>query len=159
MSHVLGEEPPLERCLFEPEGTCAHSKKDLLLYRDDHRICLLNRFPYANGHLLVAPARHLGCITELERDELTALMDLVQTGAAILRECLNPDGLNIGLNIGSVAGAGIDDHLHFHIVPRWEDDHNFMTVLADIRAIPEHIERTYDKLLPLFSDLIQPPQR
>lgn len=159
MSHVLGDEPQPDRCLFEPEGSEPYSKKDLLLYRDRGRLCLLNRFPYANGHLLVAPARHVGCITDLDPVELHSLMDLVQISAAIVKDTLNPDGLNIGLNIGRVAGAGIEDHIHFHIVPRWQDDHNFMTVIGDIRAIPEHIERTYDKLVPLFIAHMQPLQQ
>lgn len=155
MSHVLGEAVQPDRCLFEPQGEASHCKKDLLLYRDSQRLCLLNRFPYANGHLLIAPARHVGCITDLEPAELNSLMDLVRISAAIIKDELKPDGLNIGLNIGTVAGAGIDDHIHFHLVPRWRDDHNFMTVIADIRAIPEHIERTYDKLLPRFLKHVQ----
>jgi ATP adenylyltransferase len=152
MSHVLGNEVQPDRCLFEPEGDEPHSKKDLLLYRDRLCLCMLNRFPYANGHLLVAPARHVGCITDLDSSELHALMGLVQTAAAIIKDLLGPDGLNIGVNIGRVAGAGIDAHLHVHIVPRWRDDHNFITVIGEIRAIPEHIERTYEKLLPRFID-------
>jgi len=150
MTHVLGEEPRPQGCLFEPPGNAPHAKEHLLLYRDRFSLCLLNRFPYANGHLLVAPKRHVGCITDLEPDELHALSDLVQVSAGIIKDVLKPDGLNIGLNIGAVAGAGIDDHIHYHIVPRWHGDHNFMTVIADIRAIPEHIERTYDKLLARF---------
>ena len=156
MSHVCGDKPQPDRCLFEPEGEKTHGKKDLLLYRDSMRLCLLNRFPYANGHLLVAPARHVGCITDLEPAELHSLMDLVQISTVIVKDVLKPDGLNIGLNVGRVAGAGIDDHIHFHLVPRWRDDHNFMTVIADIRAIPEHIEQTYDKLLPRFMEHLKP---
>ena len=79
--------------------------------------------------------------------------DLVQKAIEILKEELNPDGFNVGLNLGQVAGAGIDDHIHYHIVPRWQDDHNFMTVLAEVRTIPEHIEKTYDRLLPRFQHL------
>lgn len=159
MTHVLGDEPQPDHCLFEPEGDEPNCKKDLLLYRDSRCLCLLNRFPYANGHLLVAPSRHVGCITDLDPGELYPLMDLVQTSAAIVKNTLKPDGLNIGLNIGRVAGAGIDDHIHFHIIPRWQDDHNFMTVIGDIRAIPEHIDRTYDKLLPRFLEQTQPSQK
>lgn len=159
MTHVIGDEPQPDRCLFEPKGNEPYRKNDLLLYRDRRRLCLLNRFPYANGHLLVAPVRHVGCITDLDPDELHSLMDLVQLSAALVKEVLTPDGLNIGLNIGKTAGAGIDDHIHFHIVPRWQDDHNFMAVISEIRAIPEHIEQTYDKLLPRFIERVQPPQQ
>ncbi len=157
MEHVLGNEPRPTRCLFEPEGDLAHCRDSLLLFRDDSRLCLLNRFPYANGHLLVAPARHVACITELDSSEMHGVNDLVQKAAAILKEELRPDGFNIGLNVGRVAGAGIDDHIHYHIVPRWQDDHNFMTVLAEVRTIPEHIKKTYDRLLPRFKELCRSP--
>lgn len=150
---MLGTAPHPSHCLFEPEGDQPHSRKLLVLYRDSGRLCLLNRFPYANGHLLVAPVRHAACVTDLEPKELHEVNDLVQQATQILREELAPDGFNIGLNLGRVAGAGIDDHLHYHIVPRWQDDHNFMTVLAEIRTIPEHLEITYDRLLPHFQRL------
>ncbi len=150
---MLGTAPHPSHCLFEPEGDQPHSRKLLVLYRDSGRLCLLNRFPYANGHLLVAPVRHAACVTDLEPQELHEVNDLVQQATQILREELAPDGFNIGLNLGRVAGAGIDDHLHYHIVPRWQDDHNFMTVLAEIRTIPEHLEITYDRLLPHFQRL------
>lgn len=150
MEHVLGTASVSEHCLFEPPGTKPYSETHLLLYRDKNSLCLLNRFPYANGHLLVAPVRHVGCITELQASELQALTSLVQTATTVLKRVLQPDGFNIGLNLGSVAGAGIDDHLHVHIVPRWNDDHNFMTVLAEVRTIPEHIQTTFGTLLPEF---------
>ena len=153
MEHVLGTAPHPSHCLFEPEGDQPHSRKLLVLYRDSGRLCLLNRFPYTNGHLLVAPVRHAACVTDLEPKELHEVNDLVQQATQILREEFAPDGFNIGLNLGRVAGAGIDDHLHYHIVPRWQEDHNFMTVLAEIRTIPEHLETTYDRLLPHFQRL------
>ena len=159
MEHVRGTAPEPPRCLFEPEGDQSHSRESLLLYRDNERLCLLNRYPYANGHLLVAPMRHVACITELNPDELTSLNSLVQSATGILKDELEPDGFNIGLNLGRVAGAGIDDHIHYHIVPRWQDDHNYMTVLAEIRTIPEHIETTYDRLLPHFQRLYRTNQR
>ncbi len=150
MEHVRGTAPPLQGCLFEPEGDQPHAREVLLLYRDSGRLCLLNRYPYANGHLLVAPARHVACLTELKSAELREVNELVQKATQILKDELQPDGFNIGLNVGRGAGAGIDDHLHFHIVPRWQDDHNYMTVVAEIRAIPEHIAHTYERLLPHF---------
>ena len=113
---------------------------------------LLNRFPYANGHLLVAPSRHVGDISDLEQEEGAALFALLQDTVEILRKHFRPDGFNVGLNLGPVAGAGQPEHLHFHIVPRWEGDHNFMTVLAEVRTIPEHIENTFDLLLPDFQE-------
>jgi len=158
MEHVLGQAPALERCLFEPPGSEPHAAEQLLLYRDSTVLCLLNRYPYANGHLLVAPIRHVDCITELESGEMQELMALVQQATAIIKRLLKPDGCNIGLNIGSVAGAGIDDHLHVHIVPRWQDDHNFIAVLAEIKAIPQHITTTFELLLPEFKALYRSRQ-
>lgn len=153
IDHVLGETKSPSGCLFEPPGSASHSKPHLLLYRDRHALCLMNRFPYSNGHLLVAPTKHVSCITDLTPAQTGPLMELVSRATTILRTHLNPDGFNIGLNIGSEAGAGISDHLHFHIVPRWRGDHNFITVLAEVRTIPEHIETTFDKLLPEFQSL------
>ncbi len=154
--HVLGLAPKEPHCIFEPPLTAetAHcSKKDLLLYRDALAVILLNRFPYANGHLLIAPRRHIADIIELKSEENSVIMELLQASSAILREHLNCDGLNIGCNLGETAGAGIASHLHFHIVPRWDGDHNFITVVGEIRTIPIHIERTFDMLLPDFQEL------
>jgi ATP adenylyltransferase len=153
MEHVLGHAPAISGCLFEPPGNNPHDKRSLLLFRDDLIVVLLNRFPYSNGHLLVAPRRHLSDLTESSREESHRLMEMLTVCCTILRRKLNPHGINIGLNLGEAAGAGIVDHFHFHLVPRWEDDHNFMIVCADIRTIPQHIEHTFDLLLPEFIKL------
>lgn len=150
MEHVLGKTPKTKGCIFEPPGTACHDKHSLLLYRDQWSVVLLNRFPYANGHLLVAPTRHLADLTELTPQEQGKLMQMVTQCCAAIRATLAPDGLNVGLNLGKSAGAGIADHLHFHIVPRWDGDHNFMTICAEVRTIPQHIETTFDNLLPHF---------
>lgn len=155
IEHVLGTAPKTNQCIFEPGGNCRADKGLLLLYRDDCSLVLLNRFPYANGHLLVAPARHVSCITELSMGENSALMETVKKSTSILKKHLSPDGFNIGCNLGAIAGAGIADHLHYHIVPRWAGDHNFITVISEIRTIPEHIDHTYDKLLPDFQALLE----
>ena len=137
-------------CFFCAAPELAHSAKDLILYRDRLLVVLINRFPYANGHLLVAPARHLADICELNAEESTALATMLPRCATILRRHLQPDGFNIGLNLGEVAGAGVASHLHWHIVPRWHGDHNYLNVLAEVRTIPEHIDNTFAKLLPDF---------
>ena len=155
MSYILGEEKAVHGCLFESGMGRSYDKEHLVLYRDNLVTVLLNRFPYANGHLLVAPVRHISDISDLDIEENAALMQMLQRGVTILRKHMKPDGLNVGLNLGEVAGAGIADHLHFHIVPRWDGDHNFMTVLADVRTIPEHIERTFDILLPDFQGFLK----
>lgn len=154
MEHVTGNAPQPAGCLFEPPGTASASSEHLLLYRDRTVVVLLNRFPYANGHLLVAPTRHVGELADLTPEENLALMAMLQHSWRILRKHLRPAGCNIGLNLGREAGAGIADHLHFHVVPRWAGDHNFMTVLADIRTIPQHLEETFAQLLPDFQKLL-----
>jgi ATP adenylyltransferase len=150
IEHVLGTAVKSTGCIFEPTGHSPADKAQLLLYRDDQVVVLLNRFPYSNGHILVAPIRHVACLTELSQQESTSVMIMIQKATTLLNKHLKPEGFNIGCNVGAIAGAGIADHLHFHIVPRWNGDHNFITVLADIRTIPEHIEATYDKLAPDF---------
>ena len=154
VEHVTGKAAKEDGCLFEPPVKESCSRKHLLLYRSSNCVVLLNRFPYANGHLLVAPVRHVEDITDLNDKENMALMNLLQQCCTILRKHMHPHGINVGLNLGRTAGAGIDDHLHFHVVPRWEGDHNFMTVTAEIRAIPQHIDDTYSMLLPDFQDLL-----
>jgi len=153
MEHVLGRHPRPAGCLFEPPGDGGHDPAALLLYRDRDTVVLLNRFPYANGHLLVAPRRHCADLTELAADEAAALMTMLQRCCAILRRQLRPDGLNLGLNLGEAAGAGLAEHLHFHLIPRWQGDHNFITPMAEVRAIPQHLEATFQQLLPEFETL------
>lgn len=150
MEHVTSTGPTYSGCLFEPPGDDLQNKELLLLYRDSLTVVLLNRFPYANGHLLVAPVKHVSCITQLSDSENNGLSAMVKKSADIIKRQFNPDGMNIGMNIGAPAGAGIADHLHVHIVPRWDGDHNFMTVLGEIRTIPQHIEKTWDILAPYF---------
>jgi len=153
IEHVLGKAAKAEHCIFEPPGDTHISREDLLLYRNEDGVVLLNRFPYANGHLLVAPSRHVDCLTGLTEKESSDLMLLLQQSTKIVKKHLSPDGFNIGCNLGKTAGAGIADHLHFHIVPRWDGDHNFITVISDIRTIPEHIECTFDNVAPDFTSL------
>lgn len=118
----------------------------LILYRDENTLALLNRFPYNNGHVLVAPLAHEGDLGDIERDVRTALMETVLKTEEALRRVMQPHGFNIGLNIGTEAGAGIPGHLHFHIVPRWRADTNCMPVIADVKVIPQALSETRDLL-------------
>ena len=154
MAYIEEGSPPGDGCIFEEGAGKEHEKKSLLLYRDALAVVLLNRFPYANGHLLIAPSRHVSDISDLQQNENTALFDMIRDSVKIVRKHKKPDGFNIGLNLGTVAGAGHPEHLHFHVVPRWEGDHNFMTVMAEVRTIPEHIENIFDQLLPDFQELL-----
>ena len=125
----------------------------LTLYKGNRTMVVMNKFPYINGHLLVAPTRHISTLDQLKRDEMGDLLATIDTSVAILKTVMQPDGFNVGLNLGKVAGAGVEEHLHFHIVPRWLGDVNALAVFADVRVIPEHIKATYNNLKPYFKKL------
>jgi ATP adenylyltransferase len=114
---------------------------------------VMNKFPYINGHLLVATTKHISTLNQLGKGEMGDLLETVEQSVGILKKVMSPDGFNIGLNLGKVAGAGVEEHLHFHIVPRWFGDTNALTVLADVRVIPEHLLATYNNLKPYFDKL------
>ena len=118
-----------------------------LVHRGATAFVIMNLYPYNNGHLLIVPNRHVAQLDLLSSEEHRELMDLIAFGVSLLRESLAPHGFNIGANLGRVAGAGIEDHLHFHIVPRWNGDTNFMPVLAETKMISEEMEVTYDRLI------------
>lgn len=132
-------------CIFCDKPRERNDRKNLILHRGSTCYIIMNRYPYNNGHLLVLPYRHLSEFESLNAEERSELMDLLSLSTRVLA-VFSPDGFNIGMNIGRVAGAGIEDHLHFHVVPRWEGDNNFMPVIGDVRVIPEYLEKTYDKL-------------
>jgi len=130
---------------------CQKSKENkdetnFILHRSQNNFIILNAFPYNPGHLMIAPYRHIANLQDLSDAELTDHFNLVKKSLALLKEMLNPDGFNIGLNIGKVAGAGIEEHFHTHIVPRWQGDVNFMPVLSNTRVISEELAATYKKL-------------
>jgi ATP adenylyltransferase len=147
MAYIGG--PPASGCIFCNALQTADWRGHLVLAREP-AIVMLNKFPYSNGHLLVAPHRHAADLGELPPDEFQSLMSALQRAATVLAGALHPEGVNVGMNVGTAAGAGVADHLHWHIVPRWVGDTNFMTVIADVRVIPEHLEAMYDRLKPLF---------
>ena len=126
---------------------------DLTLYAGNDTMVMMNKYPYINGHLLAAPVKHLSRLDQLDKREMGELLATVERSLGILKQVMNPDGFNVGLNLGKVAGAGVEEHLHFHIVPRWFGDTNALTVFADVRVIPEHLQTTYDNLKPHFNTL------
>jgi ATP adenylyltransferase len=121
-----------------------------ILYRGDKNFIIMNSYPYNPGHLMIAPYRHIANLEELTNEELHEHFEIVSRSIKALKQALNPGGFNIGMNIGKVAGAGIADHVHTHIVPRWQGDTNFMTVIADVRVLPEALAETYKKLKGKF---------
>jgi len=116
-------------------------------------IALLNRYPYNSGHLLILPRRHVADLSFLSTEEFRELFSLVSLGICAIKETYEPDGLNVGMNLGKAAGAGIAEHLHVHIVPRWSGDTNFMTSVYGTRVLPESLQETRERLLPAFADL------
>jgi ATP adenylyltransferase len=148
IEYILAEKP--EGCIFcNLEGTVWRDR--LVLHRTPLSFVMLNRYPYTNGHLMIAPLRHTADMDSLGEDEMLDLFRTVRLCRAVLRETASPQGFNIGINLGHAAGAGIDDHLHIHMVPRWNGDTNYMTVVGDLRVMPENLLATYDKLLPGFA--------
>jgi ATP adenylyltransferase len=137
-------------CIFCDLPAAGDDQANLILGRGELVFALLNRFPYNPGHLMVAPYRHVGDYAELTADELTELMALTQTGVRALRAASEPHGFNLGMNLGTVAGAGIADHAHMHLIPRWGGDTNFMPIVGQTRVLPELLAETWTKLRPHF---------
>jgi ATP adenylyltransferase len=148
MEYILGDEE--EGCIF---CKALLEQNNLTLYKGKVTMVIMNKFPYINGHLLVAPIRHLSSLDQLSKAEMGDLLQTVEQSIGILKKVMNPDGFNVGLNLGKVAGAGVEEHLHFHIVPRWFGDTNALTVFADVRVIPEHLLATYSNLKPCFDKI------
>ncbi len=144
-------------CVFCTKPAAPDLRAGLVLTRARHAVVMLNRFPYANGHLMVAPRRHTADLGALAAGEYAELMETMRRSAALLQHALQPDGVNIGINLGVAAGAGIADHLHWHVVPRWVGDVNFMPLIGEVRVIPEHLEAMYDRLRPAFAALDAEP--
>jgi ATP adenylyltransferase len=140
-------------CIFCIAATAEDPRETLTLHRDGRALVMLNRYPYTNGHLMVAPVAHESRLFESTEASLRSLIRLTAEAQRILSDVYNPDGFNVGMNFGTVAGAGVADHYHLHIVPRWGGDSNFMTVTARTRLIPEELEVTFDKLLPHFQQM------
>jgi ATP adenylyltransferase len=137
----------LERCIFcLAAGADDEDEKALVVHRGTHAFALLNKFPYASGHLMVAPYRHVADFGALRDEEALELHRLAEGGMAALAETFEPQGYNLGWNLGRIAGAGVVDHVHLHVVPRWAGDTNFMPVLADVKVLPEHLAVTRAKL-------------
>jgi ATP adenylyltransferase len=128
-------------------------QSELLIFSGRTAFVILNLYPYNPGHLMVVPKRHVGSLAETHPDELSELMELTRRAEIALGEEYRPQGLNVGLNLGRSAGAGVLDHLHFHVVPRWNGDTNFMSVIGESRVLPESLDRTAARLRPVFERL------
>jgi len=148
IEYIRMEKP--EGCILCDKPEQNDDVTNCILYRGGKNFVIMNSYPYNPGHLMVAPYCHVANLEELTNEELSEHFQIVSRSVSILRQVFNPAGFNIGINVGKVAGAGIDEHIHTHIVPRWQGDTNFMPVLADIRVVPEALAETYEKLRGKF---------
>ena len=148
IEYIQMEKP--EGCILCDKPKEKYDVANYILYRGDKNFIIMNSYPYNPGHLMIAPYRHVANLEELTDEERCEHFEMVSRSVKILREVFNPAGFNIGMNLGKIAGAGIDDHIHTHIVPRWQGDTNFMPVIADVRVIPEALASTYEKLKGRF---------
>ena len=150
MQYILG--PKTNGCILceKAREPGEDDTKNLILARGPFTYVLMNIYPYNSGHLMIAPYRHLESLEKLSSEERAEMMTWASDSERILREAFQAMGFNIGVNVGRVAGAGIDDHVHMHVVPRWNGDTNFMPVLGETKVIPEHLEETYARLVPYY---------
>jgi ATP adenylyltransferase len=140
-------------CIFCEKPKEPDRRSSLVLGQSAHSIVMLNKYPYNNGHLLIAPKTHVSEFSGLSAEAYADLGWVLKKSVEIISRVLRPVGLNLGMNLGRCAGAGVEDHLHWHIVPRWEGDTNFMPVVAEVRVMPQHLAETYDRLNAFFGDL------
>jgi ATP adenylyltransferase len=150
MDYILGPKP--DSCVFCLPQSDREDAERLVLHRGRSAYVIMNKFPYNSGHLMVAPFRHVSCLTDLTAAEARETMRLLRLAVAVIKKGFSPDGVNAGLNLGAAAGAGIAAHLHFQIVPRWNGDNSFMAVFSETHVVPELLRQTYERITPLFHD-------
>ena len=150
MAYIEGEKSA--GCIFCALPKEKDRRSNLILAQTAHSVVILNKFPYNSGHVLLAPKRHERELSALPQEEYQDLSEALRLSVDILRQAYRPGGLNLGMNLGRPAGAGVEDHLHWHVVPRWEGDANFMPVVGETRVISQHLLDSYDRLSPLFQN-------
>lgn len=157
MDFIKSQKPTANTCVFCDLPALNQDEESLILYRGQSAFVIMNKYPYNNGHLMAIPFRHTASYHDLTSEELLELSLLTQHCTNALIGAYSPDGFNIGMNLGSAGGAGIKEHLHFHIVPRWQGDTNFMPILAETKSMPQHLESSYLQILPYFRRLHEKP--
>jgi ATP adenylyltransferase len=151
MAYVTGERPEgCVLCQAREQGAAAY-----VLYAGKYNFAILNRYPYNNGHTMIVPNEHVSDFLQLSAEQVADMMDLAQGVSEALKTCMRADGLNLGMNLGRAAGAGIDDHLHLHVVPRWLGDTNFLTTLGETRVVPQALDACYGTLEPVVREIME----
>jgi len=140
---------PSDACIFCGKSSASQDEENLIVFRGERNFVLLNLFPYTSGHLMIAPYAHISTLGEAEEETLFEMMRLARRTEQNLRSAYQPQGMNLGMNLGECAGAGIAGHIHLHMLPRWTGDANFMTTIGETRVVPEDIQETYRKLRSL----------
>jgi len=153
LDYILSEK--CEGCIFCCKPDAKDDTKQLIVYRTKYSYVILNLYPYNNGHVMAVPYQHAADLSQLSKASLNDLFQVVQLTESVLKDVYNCEGINIGLNIGKAAGAGIDEHIHVHLVPRWQGDCNFMSVVGGKRVIPETFESAYKKLKTAFNKQVK----
>jgi len=153
MSYVVDSKP--DGCIFCTKAEQSKDRDNHILYRARYNFVILNAYPYNSGHLMVVPYKHVSCITELDIAALQEMFIVAQGCVQVMNEYLHAEGLNFGMNIGQAAGAGIEQHLHLHVVPRWNGDTNYMTSTADTRVVPQDLDETYAGLQPVLKEALE----
>jgi ATP adenylyltransferase len=148
IDYILSKKP--KGCIFCDKLIENNDKENLILFRGKHHFIILNAYPYNNGHMMIVPFKHISSLKGWTPEERQEMMELADLAVVILKKAMNPDGFNLGINMGQTAGAGIEDHIHLHVVPRWKGDTNFMPVLSDTRVVSEYLEASYNKLMEVL---------
>ena len=153
LDYVVAEKP--DNCVLCAKRDAEDDAANYVVYRGQHCFVLLNTFAYNSGHVMVVPYRHISSIADLSAEEIYELMQLAQVCSVALQEALAAEGINLGMNIGRPAGAGIDDHIHLHIVPRWSGDTNYITVTGNTRIVPQSLEDSAQQLRPVIREAVE----
>jgi len=153
MEYILDSKESGDECIFCDLPRQKNDEQNYIVFRSKLSFVMLNKFPYNNGHIMVIPYKHESDYTALDQDILADIQQLIQKSLIALKNCMEPHGYNVGLNLGRTAGAGIDAHLHYHIVPRWSGDTNFMPIISDTKVISESLEKSWQKLSREFEKL------
>jgi ATP adenylyltransferase len=158
MKYVTSTHKKRDSCVFcaKSNDDPAHDRENYIVHRGPTTFTLMNIYPYNTGHLMILPSQHVATLAEVSSDAQFEMITLTSYFTELLSQLMQPDGFNVGINIGRAAGAGIDSHLHIHLVPRWSGDSNFMPVVGETRVLPEELVDTYDKIMALLKK--QPPQ-